>query len=51
MNTTRAAEQITAHFRKLVEADVKIHNAYLLVHSDQNNFHLNIAAGETIPPR
>ena len=47
MNTTRATEQITARFQKLVHSDAKIHNAYLLVHSDKSSFHLNLAEGVT----
>jgi D-alanyl-D-alanine carboxypeptidase len=47
MNTIKATEQITSSFRKLVNADEKIHNAYLLVHSDRSGFHLNLAEGET----
>jgi D-alanyl-D-alanine carboxypeptidase len=47
MNTFRAAEKITASFGKLVSSDDRIHNAYLLVHSDRNGFHLNLAEGET----
>jgi CubicO group peptidase (beta-lactamase class C family) len=47
MNTTQAGEQITASFRKLVRSDSKVHNAYLLVHSDRSGFHLNLAEGET----
>lgn len=47
MNTTKASEQITARFQKFARSDPKIHNAYLLVHSDRNGFHLNLAEGET----
>lgn len=50
MTTTKAAEQITASFRKLASSDKKIHNAYLLVHSNRRNFHLNLAEGETETP-
>ncbi|MBE0408816.1 MAG: beta-lactamase family protein [Anaerolineales bacterium] len=45
--TTKTAEQISSHFRKLVSSDAKIRSAYLLVHSDRNGFHLNLAEGET----
>lgn len=45
--TTKASTQITSSFQKLVQSDKKIHNAYLLVHSDRSGFHLNLAAGET----
>jgi hypothetical protein len=35
------------HFRKKVQKDPKIGNAYLLVHSDRLGIHLNIAEGST----
>jgi D-alanyl-D-alanine carboxypeptidase len=47
MNTTKATEKISASLRKLASSDKKIHNAYLLVHSDKNGFHLNLAEGQT----
>jgi D-alanyl-D-alanine carboxypeptidase len=47
MNTTKATEKITASFRKLVSSDKKIHNAYLLVHSDRSGFHLDLGEGKT----
>ena len=34
-------------FRQQVQSDKKVKNAYLLVHSDKLNIHLNIAEGET----
>lgn len=45
MNTTRTAEKISASFQKLVSSDAKIHNAHLLVHSETNGLHLNLARG------
>jgi D-alanyl-D-alanine carboxypeptidase len=45
LNTTTAAEQISARFHKLVSSDPRIHNAHLLVHSERNGLHLNLAAG------
>lgn len=48
MNTSRATEQITARFQKLVNSDAKIHNAYLLVHSDRSNVHVNLAQGQSV---
>jgi len=36
---------IEALFRKQVQKDKKIKNAYLLVHSDKTNLHLNLAEG------
>jgi D-alanyl-D-alanine carboxypeptidase len=47
MDSGKAASQISTLFRKLTASDPKIHNAYLLVHSDRTGFHLNLAAGET----
>src|SRR6056297_990360 len=46
MSTEKKA-QIEALFRKQVEKDSKVENAYLLVHSDKLDLHLNIAAGST----
>lgn len=34
-------------FRKQVRKDPKVKNAYLLIHSDKLNIHMNIAEGET----
>jgi len=46
MDNITAAEVIEEHFKK--ECNNKnIRNAYLLVHSDKLNIHLNIAVGET----
>lgn len=47
LNAQRAAEKITASFQRLARSDTRIHNAYLLVHSDRNGFHLKLAEGET----
>ncbi|MCF7929472.1 MAG: beta-lactamase family protein [Spirochaetales bacterium] len=46
MSTEKIA-QIEALFRRQVEKDSNVKNAYLLVHSDKLNLHLNIAAGST----
>ncbi|MCH1627047.1 serine hydrolase domain-containing protein [Ferdinandcohnia quinoae] len=35
------------HFRKMVRKDDKIHNAYLLVHSEKHGIHLNLAVGSS----
>ncbi|UCB42270.1 MAG: beta-lactamase family protein [Dehalococcoidales bacterium] len=43
-NTQKSIEKI---FRNTVQKDHKIHNAYLLVHSDKLGIHLNIAEGST----
>jgi len=45
MDTTRTRQRITTLFEKLVSSDKKIHNAQLLVHSDINQLHLNLAGG------
>lgn len=39
--------QITEQFRRLAQTDEKIHNAYLLVHSDRSGLHLKLAQGES----
>ncbi|MDG5813695.1 serine hydrolase [Chitinispirillales bacterium ANBcel5] len=38
---------ITTNFKNLVTNDKKLKNAYLLVHSDKYNIHLNVAEGKT----
>jgi D-alanyl-D-alanine carboxypeptidase len=43
MKNEQAQRIIADHFRKKVRKDPKIHNAYLLVHSDKLGVHLNIA--------
>jgi len=43
MNTTTISEKISTSFQKLVNADAKIHNAHLLVHSKKDELHLNLA--------
>lgn len=45
MNTTRAIEQISDCFQKLVRSDTRIRNAHLLVHSEANGLHINLAGG------
>jgi D-alanyl-D-alanine carboxypeptidase len=47
MDKEQANEQVTSNFRKLVSSDEKIHNAYLLVHSDRSEYYLKLAEGET----
>ncbi|MFF2753737.1 serine hydrolase domain-containing protein [Psychrobacillus sp. NPDC058041] len=39
--------EIVEMFRRTIKKDSNIHNAYLLVHSDKQKFHLKIAEGET----
>jgi D-alanyl-D-alanine carboxypeptidase len=50
LSTEKAAEQITARFRKLAQSDRKIINAYLLVHTEDHGLHLNLAHGEGTDP-
>ncbi|HDR52943.1 MAG TPA: class C beta-lactamase-related serine hydrolase [Mariniphaga anaerophila] len=38
---------IESRFRKKVQRSAKVRNAYLLVHSDKLNIHLNLAEGKT----
>lgn len=38
---------IAGHFTKIVQKDRKIHNAYLLIHSEKLGIHLNMAEGST----
>lgn len=38
---------IENNFNKIVDRDIKIKNAYLLVHSDKLNIHINLAKGKT----
>lgn len=40
-------EVIEDMFRKQVQKDSKVRNAYLLVHSHKLDFHMNIAEGST----
>ncbi|MRG88131.1 serine hydrolase domain-containing protein [Salinibacillus xinjiangensis] len=39
--------KIEEHFRKKVQKDPTIHNAYLLVESEKNDLHVNMAEGTT----
>ncbi|WP_042357384.1 serine hydrolase domain-containing protein [Bacillus rubiinfantis] len=43
----QAATEIEKLFRKTVQKDAKIHNAYMLVHSDKLGIHVNMAEGTT----
>lgn len=38
---------IENNFKKIVDRDIKIKNAYLLVHSEKLNIHINLAKGKT----
>ena len=42
-----ALKLIENDFRKMVQNDPKVKNAYLLIHSDASNIHLNLAEGQT----
>jgi D-alanyl-D-alanine carboxypeptidase len=47
MNIEQAKSKIEKKFKSIVEANQKISNAYLLIHSDKHNIHWNIAHGHT----
>ena len=47
MKKEEAKALIENLFRKKVRKDCKIHNAYLLVHSEKMGIHMNIAEGST----
>ena len=47
MNLTTIQSNIEAAFRKKVQDDRKVKNAYLLVHSEKHDIHLDIAEGAT----
>ena len=47
MNKERVQTLIADRFRNKVHKDRKIHNGYLLVHSEKTGIHLNIAEGVT----
>ena len=47
MDKNQAAASIEAMFRKQVSKDKNVKNAYLLVHSDPKDIHINLAEGAT----
>lgn len=47
MNKENVQISIKEYFAKVVQKDAKIHNAYLLVHSDKFGIHMNLAEGLT----
>jgi D-alanyl-D-alanine carboxypeptidase len=47
MKETAVQSKIESSFRRQVQKDKKVKNAYLLVHSDKLNISLNIAEGKT----
>ena len=47
MDIENTKQSIDKLFRDTVRKDHKVHNAYLLVHSDKLGIHLNIAEGST----
>ena len=51
MTTHNAETRIASSLRRLVAANAKIHNAYLLVHSEKRGLHLNLAEGQTHTPQ
>ena len=47
MSSKALKSNIKNNFRKIVDRDIKIKNAYLLVHSDKLNIHMSLAKGKT----
>jgi len=47
MKKEEAVRLMENKFRERVNKDPRIRNAYMLVHSEKNNIHLNIAEGQT----
>lgn len=47
MNNPELKDRIERPFRERVRKDKKVRNAYLLVHSEKLNLHINIAEGKT----
>ena len=47
MKKEKIQSLIAEHFTKIVEKDRKIHNAYLLIHSEKLSIQLNMAEGST----
>ena len=47
MKKEKIQSLITEHFTKAAQKDRKIHNAYLLIHSEKLGIHLNMAEGST----
>jgi hypothetical protein len=43
MKKEKVQSLISEYFTKIVQKDRKIHNAYLLIHSEKLGIHLNIA--------
>jgi len=47
MKKEKIQSLIAEHFTKIVQKDRKIHNAYLLIHSEKLGIQLNMAEGST----
>lgn len=47
MKKEKVQSLIAEHFTKIVQKNHKIHNAYLLIHSEKLGIHLNMAEGST----
>jgi D-alanyl-D-alanine carboxypeptidase len=47
MDRATVESTIESRFRKKVQRSAKVRNAYLLVHSDKLNIHMNLAEGKT----
>ena len=50
MNKNFVSKNIEKEFRKKIKKDKKIENAYFLIDSENDNFHLNIAEGKNTSP-
>lgn len=47
MLNEKAEVALENRFRKIIQRNHKIHNAYMLIHSEKQGIHLNIAEGKT----
>ena len=47
MSSKKVLTKIESSFRKTVQKDPKVKNAYLLIHSDKHDIHLKLAEGST----
>ncbi|HEY2421036.1 MAG TPA: serine hydrolase domain-containing protein [Neobacillus sp.] len=48
MGLEEVRSKIENKFKVLVESDPQLYNAYLLIHSDKHQIHLNMARGKTV---
>jgi D-alanyl-D-alanine carboxypeptidase len=47
MHEQEVKSKVKQQLEGMVNSDSRIHNAYLLIHSEKHNFHLNLARGQT----